>query len=271
MGHANTVRVLGSGHHRVCKAPLKSQVTPPRPPVSTSHLLRGQTPGSGVRHQTSPVGLSCWVPEEPHEGCRSDPLPHRLDGDSEARWLRQSRAGTGACQTSAPRRAPLSGRGDLLGVPWAALGNAGAPCPVAAKQRVWPPCHSFLTKAGFSGAQRPTARPRWLCCLLWHPLLGKALAVPCGYILTRKLTRVREPGTAARPPWSRVAVVPTASRAWTRTSWGFWLPAPPRAPRVSRPLPAFRLAGCRHLLSFTGLFTGSALCAFLEEAFVFLL
>lgn len=122
-------------------------------------------------------------------------------------------------------------------------GNAGAPCPVAAKKRAWPPRHRLLTKAGSSGALRPAVcpRPQWPRCLLWRPSPGRALAVPCGYLLTRKLTGVRvSPG---RPPGLRgpprlCSYRAQGSGTGTHT-WGFWLP----------PLPGPRRSAARFLVS----------------------
>lgn len=256
MGHPNTGRALALGHHRVYKSPLKSKVTPPRPPVSTSHLLRGQTPGSGVRHRTSPVGLSRWVPKEPHEDCRSGPLSHHLDGETEARWpaelsWNRSVPGPGPSlgtflRTGRPARRAL--RMPELRAQWQRR-SVASPSLTPHKGRVLrhPEAHGVSPSAVavlFALAPSP----------------GRALAVPCGYVLTRKLTRERE--SPGRPPGRRgpCGRVPHREQGSGTHTLGVLAAAPPRPPRVTtRFLVSARLAADT-VCPFTGLFTGSLPC-----------
>lgn len=99
-------------------------------------------------------------------------------------------------------------------------------------------------------------------CLLWRPLLGKALAAPCSHIPKVANPPGREEPGQPRPLRATVAVVPTASLAWSRSSGpgGGWL----RVLLVladHRSLPGSCMVGWRHNLPpFTGFIYGLLCC-----------
>lgn len=190
-----------------------------------------------------------------------------VNGETEARWLAQL-----SSNRSVPGLGPSHRTGwptrHALGSPWECWSSVpsgskekrvASPSLIPYKGRIprCPEAHGeaavavLFALASFAG-QSPGC-PLWL-----HP----NSQTPQG----ERESLGRPPGLRG-PPW--LLFPPRAGLG--RTSWGFWLPAPPRAPPVSRSLPGFRLVGCRHLPFFTALFMGSSLCAFPEEAFVFLL